>query len=156
MGAFFIVKCHPKIMTDFNQLNHLRHSCAHLLAAAVLKLYPNALPTIGPSIQDGFYYDFDFGDTKISTEDLPKIEQTMHELVKDWQEFTKQDVASDQAENHFNNNPYKLELIEEFTSQNQPLTFYKSGEFVDLCRGGHCLRPYKDLKHFKLLSIAGA
>ncbi len=143
-------------MSNQDQLNHLRHSCAHLLAAAVLKLYPHALPTIGPAIEDGFYYDFDFGDTKISNQDLDQIETQMRTLVKDWQEFTKQQVTPEQAKAHFANNPYKLELIEEFTSQDQPLTFYQSGEFIDLCRGGHCLRPYKDLKHFKLLSVAGA
>ena len=139
-----------------SDLYPLRHSCAHLLAAAVLEIYPNAKPTIGPAIDEGFYYDFDFGDTKISTEDLPAIESKMRELVKDWQEFSKTEVSTDQAKQLFINNPYKLELIEEFSGENQQLTTYSSGNFTDLCRGGHCLRPYKDLKHFKLLTVAGA
>lgn len=143
-------------MSNPDQLNHLRHSAAHLLAAAVLKLYPHALPTIGPSIEDGFYYDFDFGDTKISPEDLDQIEKEMLAIVSSWQSFERQEVSPDEAKKFFANNPYKLELIEEIITKNEPLTFYKSGDFTDLCRGGHCLRPYKDLKHFKLLSVAGA
>ncbi len=143
-------------MANPDQLNNLRHSTAHLLAAAVLRLYPQALPTIGPAIDEGFYYDFDFGDTRISVEDLPKIEEEMKKIVKDWQSFQRQEVTVEEAREFFKKNPYKLELINEITDKNEPLTFYQSGDFTDLCRGGHVLRPYKDLKHFKLLSVAGA
>jgi len=137
-------------------LEHLRHSCAHLLAAAVLELYPDAKRTIGPAIENGFYYDFDFGDVKVSEDDFPKIEEKMHELVKSWKGFERVDVSREDALKQFKDNEYKKELIEEFSSEGQELTLYKSGEYVDLCRGGHCPHPNNDLKHFKLLSVAGA
>jgi threonyl-tRNA synthetase len=137
-----------------NSLNNLRHSCAHLLAAAVLELYPKAKRTIGPSIENGFYYDFD--DLKISESDLPKIEEKMHEIVKSWKEFERIEIDREEAIKTFSDNEYKKELIEEFASDGQALTLYKSGEFIDLCRGGHSLHPSSDLKHFKLLKTAGA
>lgn len=137
-------------------LDSLRHSAAHLLAAAVLKLYPNAKPTIGPSIDDGFYYDFDFGDQKISPDDLNKIEKQMQKLVGSWTAFARQEITAAQAKKHYANNPYKQELIADIVADNQPLSLYHSGDFTDLCRGGHIDNPAKQLKHFKLLSIAGA
>src|SRR5688572_15669334 len=114
-------------------LDQLRHSAAHLLAAAVLELYPDVLPTIGPSIDTGFYYDFDFKNP-ISEEDLPKIEKKMRQLVKSWTKFEKINVNKLEALNEFNNNPYKQELIEEFAKDNKDLTIYRSGKFRDLCR----------------------
>lgn len=137
-------------------LNNLRHSCAHLLAAAIMELYPHAKRTIGPAIEDGFYYDFDFGDTKVSEADFPAIEKKMHEIVKTWKGFERHEVSKKEALFAYQDNPYKQELIEEFASESQNLTFYQSGEYSDLCRGGHCPHPNNDLKHFKLLSIAGA
>jgi len=134
--------------------DNLRHSCAHLLAAAVLDLYPKALPTIGPAIDNGFYYDFD--NLKISGEDLPRIETKMHELVKSWSEFKKIEVNDQKAMQQFSHNSYKLELIADLTKNHEPITIYQSGSFTDLCRGGHCEHPSKELKHFRLLSIAGA
>ena len=119
------------------QLSHLRHSAAHLLAAAVLKLYPDAKRTIGPSTDDGFYYDFEFKQP-LSETDLPQIESTMRELVKDWHGFERKEVTKDEALASFKDNPYKTELIEEFTQDGQSLTFYTSGDYADLCRGGHC------------------
>lgn len=138
--------------TDNQPLELLRHSCAHLLAAAIMELYPEALPTIGPAVENGFYYDFD--NLKISEENFPAIEAKMIELVNNWSDFTKIEVSSNEALKRFNHNPYKLELIEEY--KNKGLTLYKSGDFIDLCRGGHCKHPDKELKYFKLLSIAGA
>lgn len=135
-------------------LNNLRHSAAHLLAAAVGELYPKSKRTIGPSIENGFYFDFD--DLKISEEDLPKIEEKMHEIAKGWKSFERQDVSIAEAKEAYKDNPYKLELIEEFSKDGQALTFYKSGDYSDLCRGGHVLHPNNDLKHFKLLKLAGA
>jgi threonyl-tRNA synthetase len=137
-------------------LDKLRHSAAHLLAAAVLELWPDAKPTIGPSIENGFYYDFDFGDTKVSDDDLKKIEEKMSHQVKEWKGFEKNNVSSDEAVKEFENNEYKKELVEEFSAKDQDLTIYQSGNFRDLCRGGHIDQPDKELKHFKLLSIAGA
>lgn len=135
-------------------LNKLRHSTAHLLAAAVLELYPNAKRTIGPAIENGFYYDFD--DLKIGDADLPKIEVKMHEIAKNWKGFERQEVTAQEAKEKFKDNPYKLELIDEFSQDGQALTFYQSGDYIDLCRGGHVPHPSSDLKHFKLLKLAGA
>jgi len=137
-------------------LNNLRHSCAHLLAAAVMELWPSAKRTIGPAIEDGFYYDFDFGAAKVSENDFPAIEQKMHELVKSWKQFERHEVSRKDAEKEFSGNKYKKELIEEFASEGQELTVYQAGAFRDLCRGGHCPHPGSDLKHFRLLSVAGA
>lgn len=137
-------------------LDNLRHSAAHLLAAAIKDLYPSALRTIGPSIENGFYFDFDFGDTKVTEEDFTSIEKKMLEILPSWKEFEKEEVTSDEAIKRFKDNPYKQELIEEFASEGQTLTFYQSGDYSDLCRGGHVDDPRKELKHFKLLSVAGA
>ncbi|OGH87476.1 MAG: threonine--tRNA ligase [Candidatus Magasanikbacteria bacterium RIFOXYC2_FULL_42_28] len=141
---------------DKEQLEHLRHSCAHLLAAAVLELYPNAKRTIGPAIENGFYYDFDFGVEKISETDLKKIEEKMRQIAPTWEKFERQEVSASGAKAVFKDNEYKIELIEEFSVDGQALTLYKSGAYVDLCRGGHSENPSKELKHFKLLSVAGA
>lgn len=138
-----------------NNLNNLRHSAAHLLAAAVLELYPQTKITIGPAIEDGFYYDFDFVEP-ISESNLKSIEQKMRELVKKWEGFEKIDVTIDEALKMFEGNEYKIELIEGLREKGEEVTLYKSGEFVDLCRGGHVENPKEGLKHFKLMSIAGA
>ncbi|MCX8009134.1 MAG: threonine--tRNA ligase, partial [Patescibacteria group bacterium] len=141
---------------DKEYLSNLRHSCAHLLAAAVMKLWPTTKRAIGPAIENGFYFDFEF-DHPISDADLPKIEKTMREIVKSWQSFERHELLADQAKKEFPNNPYKHELIDEFSDHGKKtVTFYKSGDYWDLCRGGHCDHPNKELKHFKLLSIAGA
>ena len=136
-------------------LDNLRHSCAHLLAAAVVQLWPNTKHTIGPAIEDGFYFDFEFAQP-ISQDDLPKIEQKMHEIVKGWSGFERHELSANDAKKEYPNNPYKHELIDEFAGEGQKLTFYKSGEYWDLCRGGHIDHPDKELKHFKLMKIAGA
>ncbi len=145
-----------KAMENKERLNNLRHSCAHLLAAAVLELWPDAKRTIGPAIENGFYYDFDFDDLKITEEDLPKIEKKMAELLPIWKNFEHREVSEKEAKELFRNNPYKLELIDEIIQKNEPITIYKSGDFEDLCRGGHSENPGKDIGAFKLLSIAGA
>lgn len=137
-------------------LDPLRHSAAHLLAAAIQVLYPNAKRTIGPSIENGFYYDFDFGTDKVSEADFARIEEKMHELVKSWTGFSHREVSIDEAKQFFAGNEYKHELIEEFGAEGQSLTFYTSGDFTDLCRGGHTNNPAQELQHFKLLSVAGA
>jgi threonyl-tRNA synthetase len=140
-----------------NNLEKLRHSCAHLLAAAVMELWPNTKRTIGPAIENGFYFDFDFGDTKISEADFPKIEKKMHEIVKDWKSFEEHELTAKEAKSEYPNNEFKHELIEEFSEGDQKkISFYKSGNYWDLCLGGHIDSPDKNLKYFKLLSIAGA
>jgi threonyl-tRNA synthetase len=139
-----------------NNLGNLRHSCAHLMAAAVMELWPKTLHTIGPSIENGFYYDFDFQDVKITENDLPKIEKRMHEIAKKWHRFNEIKVTAKEAKTKFKNNPYKIELIEDLEKNKEEITFQQSGDFVDLCRGGHIGSPNENLTYFKLLSIAGA
>ncbi len=123
------------------------------MAAAVVELWPKAKPTLGPAIENGFYYDFDFGDVKISEEDFPKIEEKMHEIAKTWKDFEKIEVSKEQALKDYKDNEYKEELIRDLEGK---ITYYKSGNFSDLCRGGHVENPSEELKHFKLLSVAGA
>ncbi|MBI4049257.1 MAG: threonine--tRNA ligase [Candidatus Doudnabacteria bacterium] len=137
-------------------LNNLRHSCAHLLAASVVKLWPQAKNAIGPSIENGFYQDFDMGGTKISEADFPRIEKTMNEILQTWDNFQIREVSVKQAKMDFSWNPYKLALIDEFAGQGKTITETKQGSFLDLCRGGHLKHPKKEIKHFKLLSVAGA
>lgn len=151
---------------DNQNLSHLRHSCAHLLAAAVLEIWPQAKLTLGPPIKDGFYYDIDFDYPKdnkkkqekirINDNDLPKIEEKMRQLVKNWEKFEKIELTENKAKEMFKDNPYKLEIIDELIKKGEKITAYKSGNFIDLCRGGHIENPKEKLKYFKLLSVAGA
>jgi threonyl-tRNA synthetase len=141
---------------NHENLDNLRHSTAHLLAAAVLELYPNTKNTIGPATKDGFYYDFDFGETKISSDDLPLIEQKMREIISSWKSFDRYEVTSSEALEEFSNNEYKKELIKEISEKDSELTIYQSGNFRDLCRGGHVENPNQNIKFFKLLTVAGA
>ncbi len=136
-------------------LQNLRHSASHLLAAAVMELWPDAKPTLGPSIEDGFYYDFEFANP-ISENDLPKIEAKMLELLPLWKQFSRCELPAEKAKEWFKNNPYKCELIDEFSNKGQAISLYECNGFTDLCRGGHCNNPSAELKHFKLLSVAGA
>lgn len=138
-----------------SDLNNLRHSAAHLLAATVLELYPGTYNAIGPAIENGFYQDFDFGDVKISEDNLPKIEKRMRELLTSWDDFQIKEVPAEQAIKDFSHNPYKKELAEEFAKEGKTITETLQGKFLDLCKGNHLKNP-KELKHFKLLSIAGA
>ncbi len=137
-------------------LSNLRHSCAHLLAAAVKDLYPGAHNAIGPSIENGFYQDFDMGKWTISEADLAKIEKRMRELLKTWGPFVEKEVSVEQALKDFAKNPYKVELIREFAKDGKKLKENDPGNFLDLCKGGHSNNPKEELKNFKLLSIAGA
>ena len=145
------------LMENNQDLANLRHSLAHLLAAAVIKLYPGTKRTIGPAIDNGFYYDFEFAEP-ITEKDLPKIEKEMKKLQKAWSSFERREISVDQAREIFKDNPYKLELIEEFSKDGQTLTIYKSSEyFEDLCRGGHAEDVSKiDPDSFKLAKLAGA
>jgi len=141
---------------DQEYLNSLRHSCAHLLAKAVLELYPGAKNAIGPSIDNGFYQDFDMGDVKISNADLAKIEKKMREILPGWQKFIFNEVTLDEARKLFAHNPYKVELAVEFANQGKKLSTNDPGGFLDLCKMGHVENPSKELRHFKLQSVAGA
>lgn len=141
---------------DDEHLNNIRHSCAHLLAAAVLDLFPGAQNAIGPAIENGFYQDFDLGAVKISEDDLPQIEKKMQELLQAWSAFETKEVSIEQARKDFAWNQYKLELAEEFAKEGKKITENNPGNFLDLCKGGHSENPQEKLKYFKLLSIAGA
>lgn len=143
-------------MEDQKYLDQIRHSCSHLLTAAIEALYPGVKQTIGPPIENGFYHDYDFGDAKISEDDFPKIEAKMRELGQGWTGFAKKEVSREEALKQFKNNEYKKELIEEFSTNGEKLTLYTAGGFIDLCQGGHCEQPDKEVKYFKLLSVAGA
>ncbi len=144
-------------MKKEEKLNNLRHTLAHLLASAVIELYPNTKNTIGPSIENGFYYDFEFA-SPISDKDLPKIEKKMREILKSWKEFKSEEKTEKEAKNYFSKNEYKKELIDEIIGKDEKITFYTCGEFTDLCRGGHLENPAKEIDSsaFKLERTAGA
>lgn len=131
------------------------HSSAHLLAEAVQELYPGTKFAIGPSIEQGFYYDLDFGDVTISKEDLPKIEEKMMELARNKSEFVRKELPKAEAVAYYTekNDPYKLDLLEGL--EDGSISFYTQGNFTDLCRGPHI--PKTDIvKAIKLLNVAGA
>ena len=139
-----------------NNLDNLRHSCAHLLAHAVKQLYPGALNAIGPAIENGFYQDFDLGKWSISEEDFPKIEAKMRTILPTWQKFSFKEVTLEEAKKLFKDNKYKVEMATEFAKQGKKLQTNDPGDFLDLCKMGHVENPAKELLHFKLLSVAGA
>lgn len=138
---------------DHEAFHILNHSAAHLMAQAVQSLYPNTHFGVGPAIEEGFYYDIDFNDLKISDQDLVKIEEKMVELSKRNEIIEGKVVSFEEAKSLFKNDPYKLEMIEDL--KDDVISVYKQGDFVDLCRGGH-VRSTGVIKHFKLLSVAGA
>ena len=131
------------------------HTSAHLMAEAIEQLYPGVKFGIGPSIETGFYYDIDFMDYTISSEDFPKIEARMMEIVSSRQQITRSEVSKADATDYFTKkgDEYKLELIRDLEDGN--ITFYTSGTFVDLCRGPH-LPNMGMIKAVKLMSLAGA
>lgn len=132
----------------------LNHSCAHLLAQAIRELYPNAMFGVGPAIEEGFYYDIDLGDVKITEEDLPKIEKKMQALVAAAEPIVRKEVSKAEALEMFKNDVYKEELINEL-EDDVVISVYQQGNFCDLCRGPHVANT-KWLKNFKLLSVSGA
>ena len=140
-----------------DDLEKKRHSLAHLLAAAVLELYPEAKITLGPTVTDGFYYDIDFNENKITDKDLKEIQKRMKKLLNKWDGFEEIKQTPEEAREFFKDNPYKLELIDEIAEKGEEITLYKSGDFVDLCRGGH-VESMKDVSadSFKLDRVAGA
>ena len=153
-----------EIVTDRSpeSLELIRHDAAHVLAAAVLDLYPGTKISIGPPIEDGFYYDFEFPEgVTVSDHDLPALEDRMREHVKAREPFTREDVTVEQALDRFHaeHQPYKVELIEDLVRDEgvDTVSLYTNGPFTDLCRGPHApdtgrIHP----KAFKLLSLAGA
>ncbi len=131
------------------------HSSAHLMAEALEELYPGIKFGIGPDIENGFYYDVDFGDYEFTKDDLKKVEKKMIELAKQKQSYTRTEVSKKDALDYFTKkgDEYKIELIQDL--EDGEITFYKTGNFTDLCRGPH-LPDTKPIKAVKLLNIAGA
>jgi len=135
-------------------LDTLRHSTAHIMAQAVKRLFPRAKLGIGPAIKDGFYYDFEI-DGDVLSQNLAKIEKEMRKIIEEDLPFERKVVDKERAREIFKerNEPYKLELLEEI--DDDKVSLYQQGEFVDLCRGPHLERT-GEVKFFRLLSLAGA
>lgn len=137
------------------KLSVLNHSCAHLLAQAVKRLYPHAMFWVGPVIEEGFYYDIDLGDDVIKEEDLDQIEREMKKISKDGKRIVRHELTKEEALQQFKNDPYKIDLIERMDEENTVISCYSQGEFTDLCRGPH-VETVKEIKYFKLLKVSGA
>jgi len=134
------------------KLETMRHSASHIMAEAVLSIFPDAKFGIGPAIADGFYYDFDLPRT-LTPDDLPLIENKMKEIIASNLPFTRKEVTGEEARRLFATQPYKLELIDELPDEK--VGVYQQGSFVDMCRGPH-VSATGEVKAFKLVSIAGA
>ena len=143
-----------KNIKEDERLSVLNHSCAHLLAQAVKHLYKDALFWVGPVIEDGFYYDIDLGDIKLTEEDLPKIEKEMKKISKDGKKIIRHELSRSDALDMFKNDPYKIDLINNM-EDGTIISCYTQGDFTDLCRGPH-VESVKEIKYFKLLKISGA
>jgi threonyl-tRNA synthetase len=139
--------------SDPDALAVLRHSSAHLLAEAVRHLYPGVKIAIGPPIENGFYYDFEFPEP-IREDDLPRIEEEIQRELAEGREWTREEVTADEARKRFQaeNEPYKVELVD---TADGPISFYTQGDFTDLCRGPH-LQDSRPIKAIKLTGLAGA
>lgn len=158
------MKGNPSSVTDFDEpeiqsdVDKIRHSCAHIMAHAIQKLWPQAKFGIGPTIENGFYYDVDL-DVKLTPEDLPKIEKEMKRIIKDKKRFIRQEHPIEEALKIFDDlrQPYKLEIIRTLQTSvgATSVSTYKEGDFIDLCRGPH-VEHAGQIPAFKLLSIAGA
>jgi len=138
-----------------NKLEIMRHSTSHLLASAVIELWPDTKLAIGPAVKDGFYYDLEFA-SPVSDADLPKIEVKMAEIKARNLDFVKKEISSDEANKIFVDQPFKLELIEDLKKEGvKKVLTYSTGKFIDLCIGPH-VENTSDIGEFKLLSVAGA
>jgi len=136
---------------DPEALEVLRHSAAHVMAQAILRLYPDAKLTIGPVVEGGFYYDIDM--EPLSEDDFPKIEAEIQKIIKEKIPIRRREVPKEEAKDFYRNEPYKLEMIEDL--QDGTISFYRQGEFTDLCRGPHL--PHTGfIKAIKLMKVSGA
>ncbi len=135
------------------RLSVINHSCAHMMAQAVKRLYPQAQFWVGPVITEGFYYDMDLGDTVLSEADLPAIEKEMKKIAKSDKRITRTELSKEEALEKFKDDPYKIDLISNMDGV--VISTYKQDEFEDLCRGPHA-NTTKELKNFKLLKVSGA
>ena len=137
------------------QLSILNHSCAHVLAQAVKNLYPQAKFWVGPVISEGFYYDIDINGVTITEEDLPKIEKEMKKISKDGKKIVRRELSKQEAYEMFADDPYKIDLLDNMAENENVISCYSQGDFIDLCRGPH-VDNVKMIKHFKLLKTSGA
>lgn len=138
-------------------LKRIRHTLAHLTAAAVRELWPGSQNAIGPAIDNGFYQDFEIAGT-VTEQDLKKIEKKIRQFIPRWTHFEKKEVTKEEALKEFAWNTYKTELIHEFSEEGKKLTFHNSPGFIDLCKGGHVEHPNVEIKPdaFKLTKVTGA
>jgi len=141
-----------KTEANSEKLDIMQHSAAHVMAEAVQSIFPQAKFGIGPAIENGFYYDFDLP-RSLTPDDLPLIEAKMNEIIASNVPFVRQEVTKEEARQLFAAQPYKLELIDEI--QDEKVSLYRQGSFIDLCRGPH-VSSTGEIKAFKLVSIAGA
>lgn len=150
--------CTLEVLTfdDEDGRRAFNHTASHVMAQAVKRLYPDAKLTIGPAIDDGFYYDFDV-EKPFSPEDLAKIEKEMKAIIKENYDIEKFELSPEEAKKLMQekNEPYKIELIEEHSAKGEPISFYKQGEFTELCAGPH-IPEMKVIKAFKLTNCTGA
>lgn len=150
--------CSFEVLTfdDEDGKKAFNHTASHVMAQAVKRLYPNAKLTIGPAIENGFYYDFDI-DTHFTQDDLDKIEKEMKAIIKENYPIEKFELPTDEAVKLMEekDEPYKIELIKEHAAKGEPISFYKQGEFTELCAGPH-LMEMKVVKAFKLTNCTGA
>ena len=143
-------------MPQEDNLEARQHSAAHVLMQALRRIYSDAIPAVGPAISEGFYYDFD-SEHQVTEADLKKIEKEMKKVVSTWTSIDGKEVTVEEAKKHFAGNPYKTEIIEEIEKKEDKITFYTSGDYTDLCAGGHSENPSKiPQDSFKLDKIAGA
>ncbi|MCC6464129.1 MAG: TGS domain-containing protein, partial [Planctomycetes bacterium] len=148
---------------DKEALEVLRHSAAHMMADAILRIFPKAQLTIGPVVDDGFYYDIYLPEQKISPEDFPRIEAEMAAIAKESHPFVRCAASYDDANEHYaryraidgGHNKFKAELVQGIRDKGAELSFYKHGDFIDLCRGPH-VPSTGWLKHVKLTKVAGS
>lgn len=137
------------------KLSVLNHSTAHLMAQAIKRLYPQAKFWVGPVVEEGFYYDIDLGEQRLSVDDLPKIEKEMKKIAKEGKYIVRKELSKEEALELFADDPYKIDLISRMDEQEQVISCYSQGEFTDLCRGPH-IQSTKAIKYFHLNKIAGA
>ena len=151
---FEIENSKPVRAKSDDALNIMRHDMAHILAEAVISIFPAAKPTIGPFIKNGFYYDFDM-DSALSDDDINKIEEKIKEILNEGREFNKKVVSKDEALNFFKDNKYKLELINNLANAAE-ITLYEQKNFTDLCKGPHHKSTKKYEAHVKITNVSGA
>lgn len=148
--------CDFKVITvkDNEAKEILHHSSAHILALAIQRLYPSCKLTIGPAIENGFYYDIDM-EKPITEDDFEKIEEQAKKIISEKIPFKRFEVSYQEAKEMFKDNPYKIEMIEEINNNNEKITYYSLGDFKDLCRGPH-LKHSGKVKAFKVTKTSGA